>query len=98
MDQNRLEQLAQEFETYLRERRVFGSAWTNGIILEVEINWGDWKHEHLRCNWLMEEFLESQGLRLLHHTCEVTEEDGSDCYSGIHKYLIGENSHGSEQA
>ena len=47
----------------------------------VEINDGDWKHEHLRCDYLMEQmdymFLDSK----------VTEEDGSDTYSAIRTYF-----------
>ena len=50
-------------------------------IVEVEISWGDWKHEHLRCDYLMEDL----GYREL--STEVTEEDGSDCYSAIHRYI-----------
>ena len=50
--------------------------------VEVDISWGDWKHEHLRCNYLMIELgCESWG--------EVTtEEDGSDCYSAIHRFYF----------
>lgn len=54
-------------------------------IITVHINWGDWKHEHLRCDWLVEkhfkELLEWKG-------DTVTETDGSDCYSATHYYLV----------
>ena len=47
----------------------------------VEISWGDWKHEHIYCDCLM---------RYLGYETEceeeVTEENGSDCYSAIHYY------------
>lgn len=50
-------------------------------ITSVEISWGDWKHEHIWCDHLM---------RYLGYTTsceeEVTEENGSDCYSAIHFY------------
>ena len=46
----------------------------------VEIHWGDWKHEHLRCDWL----LEGLGFELV--SAEVTEDDGSDCYSALRYY------------
>lgn len=53
--------------------------YNNGIV-DIHISWGDWKHEHLRCDYIMEQ---------LGYTCfseSVTEEDGSDCYSALHRY------------
>ena len=50
--------------------------------VEVDISWGDWKHEHLRCNFLMSELgCENWGEA-------TTEEDGSDCYSATHVYKL----------
>ena len=52
----------------------------NGCI-SIEIEWGDWKHTHGYSDYLMEE---------MGYKCtaeEVTEEDGSDCYSSIHFYV-----------
>lgn len=46
----------------------------------VEIIWGDWKHEHRRADWLMEQ----NGFKLVRQW--VTESDGSDCYSAVHEY------------
>lgn len=46
----------------------------------VEIIWGDWKHAHLRADYLMEQF----GFKAVDEY--VTEDDGSDTYSSIHKY------------
>ena len=51
----------------------------NGLVV-VSIEWGDWKHEHLRCDRLMMQIgygLEDE---------EVTDEDGSDTYSSNHIY------------
>lgn len=47
---------------------------------KVYINWGDWKHEHWRCDYLMEQ----KGFRCV--DVIVTEENGSDCYCGEHWY------------
>lgn len=49
-------------------------------VICVQIDWGDWKHEHLRADWLMEQI----GWGKL--KVDVTAEDGSDCYSAIHYY------------
>lgn len=48
--------------------------------IEYDINWGDWKHEHLRSKWLLEELFKELGIaaNINSHT---TEEDGSDTYS-----------------
>lgn len=48
--------------------------------VEVSIEWGDWKHEHGYLDYLMKE----NGFILVNK--EVTEEDGSDCYSATHEY------------
>ncbi len=48
--------------------------------VEVSIEWGDWKHEHGYLDYLMKE----NGFILVNE--EVTEEDGSDCYSATHEY------------
>lgn len=47
----------------------------------ITIEWGDWKHSHAFCNYL----LSQKGYKLEDE--EVTEEDGSDCYSSIHIYI-----------
>lgn len=49
-------------------------------VIEINIEWGDWKHDHGYCDYLMEQigFVRTAEL--------VTEEDGSDCYSSIHRY------------
>jgi len=46
----------------------------------VEIIWGDWKHDHLHCDYLMK----ALGYKLSSEN--VIEEDGSDTYSSIHIY------------
>lgn len=51
-------------------------------VLCLEINLGDWKHEHGLADCLMSELG-------YHKLCEdVTEEDGSDTYSSIHYYAF----------
>lgn len=49
---------------------------------EISIDWGDWKHDHGYCDYLMQQ---------AGYTCiaeQVTEEDGSDTYSAIHRYVF----------
>lgn len=53
----------------------------NGFVC-VEINRGDWKHEHGASHEIMAEL----GATRVNE--EVTEEDGSDCYSAICRYVF----------
>ena len=50
-------------------------------VIQISIYWGDWKHDHARCDYLMEKL----GYILISE--QTTESDGSDCYSSIHNYL-----------
>ena len=51
----------------------------------IDISWGDWKHDHLRAKWVVEDVL---GLDVMNWDTVVTEEDGSDCYSAHHSVWI----------
>lgn len=48
--------------------------------VEIEVCWGDWKHDHLYLDHVMKE----NGYRLTDEC--VTDENGSDAYSSIHYY------------
>ena len=51
----------------------------------IDITWGDWKHEHWCADEITREVLAELGLNGKYTiTTQVTEEDGSDCYSAIH--------------
>lgn len=54
-------------------------------VIEINIDWGDWKHDHLRCDYLMEKL----GYTLIGE--ETTESNGDDCYSAIHTYIAHNN-------
>ena len=53
-------------------------------VVAVEIRWGDWKHDHNRLDYLVRKLV--PGLRNI--VTDVTEEDGSDCYSAIHRFYF----------
>ena len=60
---------------YIREDEVGGVP-----LLILTVEWGDWKHSHLRLAHLMKETeYEELGVN-------ITESDGSDCYSAEHIY------------
>ena len=71
-----------EIEKYLQENGVYGDFNENldGTI-SIHIEYGDWKHDHAYCDYLMKE----KGWQLIRE--QETWEDGSDCYSSIHTYM-----------
>lgn len=69
-----------EIESMLRDKGVWSHVYNDFDEIVVEIRWGDWKHDHLRTKFIMDEL----GYRQVSE--EVTEEDGSDTYSSIHRY------------
>lgn len=50
--------------------------------IEVNVEWGDWKHDHSYLDYIMK----NNGYSLKSEI--VTEEDGSDCYSSVHLFEI----------
>lgn len=80
-------EVCKEVEDYLRDNRLYVDVYpyrSDMPVVDVDIHWGDWKHEHLRAKWLLGEI----GLKLIGST--VTEENGSDCYSAVHHFYYEE--------
>lgn len=70
----------QRINDYLSANGIYGDVSNYDGTVEVEITWGDWKHEHGFCDSLMS---------YIGYDCDdvqETEENGSDCYSAIHYY------------
>lgn len=72
-----------DIKKYLNENGVYPDVIYahDADMLEIEITDGDWKHEHGRCRHLMSAIGYDQQVII------TTEEDGSDCFSAIHKYI-----------
>ena len=72
-----------KIEEYLKEKGIPAETFVypnDFNMVDVNIEWGDWKHEHMYCDVLMKELgweLDSE--------C-VSDEDGSDCYCSTHTY------------
>jgi hypothetical protein len=81
MNADNMESRVQELMT---ANKLYGEVWTDGDAVCVEISWGDWKHEHLRLEYLVS----SNIAELIKSESQVTEEDGSDCYSAIHRFFF----------
>ena len=85
--QKKLE-ISEKIDKYLRDNRLYADVhpyWDDLPVIEVDIHWGDWKHEHLRAKWLLEEI----GVTFINTV--VTEENGSDCYSATHRFYVTED-------
>lgn len=75
--------IADQLQDCFRENKL----WVEGLHynqvqdrIEFDINWGDWKHEHLRAKLLMDEFFSKLNITIKTNSY-TTEEDGSDTYS-----------------
>lgn len=66
------------------EKKIWDNGWeydeNHDNTISVNIEYGDWKHDHIHCDYIMRE----NGYVLTDE--QVTWEDGSDCYSSIHTY------------
>ena len=72
--------LEEKVSALLDENKIWAEVWEDGSnVVFFQINWGDWKHDHLRAKWLCEQH---GGVERYSY---VTEENGSDCYSAVHK-------------
>lgn len=72
----------EQIENALRQNGLYADdIELDGLIVKISIEWGDWKHEHLNCKRTM--IL----LGLTYMSTEVTDEDGSDCYSATHYFI-----------
>ena len=73
---------AEQINKFLNDNRAYPTeTYNEGEYIVVDIEWGDWKHEHIWCDNLMGYIGYSVADEV------VTEENGSDCYSAKHYYL-----------
>lgn len=73
----------EKVQAILRNGKLYGEVQTTADgKIAIDIEWGDWKHEHGYLKYLMKQ----NGY--IHLGEEVTEEDGSDCYSASHTFMF----------
>lgn len=75
---------------FLLEKTLYHDISVNDNVIEIDVHWGDWKHEHLRLDLLMNDFFDthSDAYELVRRYSEVTEENGTDSYSATHFYEV----------
>lgn len=72
---------ASRISQFLNDNGVDGEVLSADNEVYVYIYWGDWKHDHMWCQELMRYL----GYRRV--SFDVTDEDGSDCFSAEHIYI-----------
>lgn len=80
IDRKELDAIATYLEDELADRGIY-------IQIERIVDWkiqytleGDWKHDHLRSQYVIDDVLKQIGLVSLEEGCEVTKDTGSDWY------------------
>lgn len=58
--------------------------WSSAGVIEAQIEWGDWKHQHLFFKKTVQKFFNDLNIDI-DIDSQVTEEDGSDTYSASYK-------------
>ena len=81
-----MKELIEKVKAVLEENHLWGEVdqYLDLPVIEINISWGDWKHDHLACDWAIKE----SDLPLHKIGDQVTEEDGSDCFSAVHYYIV----------
>jgi hypothetical protein len=74
----------QEIYSTLKEKHLYPDLYEekvgDEVMLAAHIEWGDWKHDHRYLDNVMGD------LGFSVYKVDVTEENGSDCYSALHLY------------
>ena len=86
---NKIVDLINKINNYFNENNLYCDVcWAGRFALgvqmiEIEVRWGDWKHEHLRMKYLLENIY-----KVIKWDSETTEENGTDCYSARYTAYI----------
>ena len=95
MNKNTIILLVESINEKLRENHIYADVWANDpdifgtASIFVEINSGDWKHDHIHTVNIIKSVLDD---RFVNHFENVTKSDGSDTYSAIHEFAFKLNS------
>lgn len=74
-----------ELREFLESNKLYYMVYTEDDSYVIDVEWGDWKHDHGHLGWLVTNWFEAQG-RVVSHKSQTTEQDGSDCYSALHYF------------
>lgn len=74
-----------ELREFLESHKLYHPVYCDADSYVVDISWGDWKHDHIVVERLVTKWFEQQG-RIVTHSHQTTEMDGSDTYSAVHYF------------
>ena len=92
MNRQKAEEIAEKINQKFKEEDFHESAYATfknefvGYCVAVDIERGDWKHDHGFADYLVEQVAKPNLAKTI-----LTEDDGSDCYSAIHEYYYLDN-------
>ena len=69
-----------KIEEALDKHNIYAYVWDEVDEIVIEINDGDWKHEHLACDCIVNKLFPNAIIK----TYVMDDGDGSDCYSARH--------------
>ncbi len=82
------EPMFKELYDYLKGKKLYIDEFNfKDNVISGEINWGDWKHEHLAAVYAIANFFGDKGIHVEHDQW-TTDSDGSDCYSAKHIWRL----------
>lgn len=89
-----MENLVNDIQKEFDKEHLFASVYYNPYVdaIKWEIEWGDWKHDHLRSEYVFEDYCAEHGYEATKLYSCTTEENGSDCYSALHAYRVNKKS------
>ena len=79
----------EELTKYLNDNRCYYDMDFDRTFLIVNIRWGDWKHDHARLIYFVNNFFKEKlgGDYEVLNTIKA-EESETDCYSAEHKFVL----------
>ena len=86
VERTRAEEAAHTIDKVLLNDNIYADVYVvseNPDIVDVDIHWGDWKHDHGRADWLIGLLFPDSKIEI-----EETETNGSDTYSAIHHVYL----------
>jgi len=86
----KVRKVAQELVERFIKEHSFHEVYEEDGNLVIDIQLGDWKHDHLYAKYAAREALASAGFIVCGEDSQVYEESGSDCYSAIHTLRVVE--------
>lgn len=81
-----IKDFAKELDTYFMDNHRYYCVYEYDGKLCIDIEWGDWKHDHLFADCIVEKKAEENGWALIACMNNITADNGSDCYSAEHEY------------